>query len=123
MPRDPVKAKAYQKAYYKKYAESKKKRAVLDKINSVRRNQAYVNERKAAPCMDCKNTFPPICMDFDHVVGTKEGDVSVLARKGCSLQKIQDEIDKCQLVCANCHRIRTQERQKRQHEVHKSGVI
>lgn len=55
------------------------------------------------PCMDCDREFPPCAMDFDHVRGDKKKDVSSLT----TIKSITAEIAKCDLVCANCHRIRT----------------
>lgn len=81
------------------------------KAKAVARNQAYVNEIKKLPCTDCGQTFPTVCMDFDHLPQfVKFKGVSVMAATGFSLEKIQEEIDKCELVCANCHRIRSAER-------------
>ena len=34
-------------------------------------------------------------------------DVSALSREGYSLNKLKQEIAKCDVVCANCHRRRT----------------
>lgn len=60
------------------------------------------------PCYDCGGTFPPEAMDFDHVSGIKKFNVS----KGLmhAWDSVREEVDKCQLVCAICHRIRTQKR-------------
>lgn len=72
--------------------------------------QTYVNDLKRAPCVDCGNTFDPICMDFDHRPGEiKKHDVSRLVRSG-SITSIAAEIARCDLVCANCHRMRTHKR-------------
>lgn len=57
------------------------------------------------PCYDCGSMFPPECMDFDHVFGKKLFVIS--AGSGKPWDTIREEIDKCQLVCSNCHRIRT----------------
>lgn len=70
-------------------------------------------ELKAAPCTDCGGRFPAVCMDFDHVRDTKRGNVSVLVTGGYSLESILREIAKCELVCANCHRVRTARRRDR----------
>jgi len=56
------------------------------------------------PCADCGGVFPPECMDFDHVRGTKL--FSIGWRMAGSHLTLQREIEKCDLVCANCHRIR-----------------
>jgi hypothetical protein len=50
-------------------------------------------------------------MEFDHVRGEKLGNVANMARH-CSIAKIDAEIAKCDLVCANCHRERTWSRMK-----------
>lgn len=74
----------------------------------AKRNRDYINLQKQKPCMDCKGTFPPCAMEFDHRDRTKKYDaVGNLASSHWSLEKIQTEIDKCDLVCSNCHRIRT----------------
>lgn len=68
-------------------------------------------ELKSAPCTDCGVSFPPECMDFDHVGDSKTNRVSQLIWNG-NWQAVLDEIAKCELVCSNCHRIRTKNRGK-----------
>jgi len=60
-------------------------------------------------CHDCgSKALPPYCYDFDHRdPASKEWNISELVRKVSSMQRIADEIDKCDVVCSNCHRIRT----------------
>ena len=85
------------------------RKASSDALNVRRR--AWFDSVKDAPCMDCGGTFPPECMDFDHVRGEKKVKaVGDLLR--CSLVVRLTEIAKCDLVCANCHRIRTRKRRK-----------
>jgi hypothetical protein len=67
---------------------------------------------KAKPCVDCGGTFPPVAMHWDHRPGTvKLSDVADLARKHAR-RKVLAEIEKCDLVCANCHAARTDERRR-----------
>lgn len=74
---------------------------------------AYVNAAKAKPCGDCGGVFHHTAMDFDHVdSSTKKYDVSRLAHSRVSIAMISAEIAKCELVCANCHRVRTWSRQR-----------
>lgn len=69
------------------------------------------NEFKTGkPCADCNRIFPPVCMDFDHVRGEKKNGVAEMVGGGGTWEKILKEIEKCDLVCACCHRIRTQNR-------------
>lgn len=67
----------------------------------------YVIEvKKKAVCAGCKIDFPHWILQFDHVRGEKIGDVNVLARTG-DMERLQEEIAKCDVVCANCHAHRT----------------
>jgi len=68
--------------------------------------RALLAELKSGPCTDCGGTFDPVCMDFDHRDGTDK--VADIARMiGYGRQTLLAEIAKCDLVCANRHRIRT----------------
>ena len=69
----------------------------------------FINSQKAKPCADCKITYPPYVMDFDHIKN-KQLNIAECSRKGWSQSRILLEIAKCELVCANCHRIRTHTR-------------
>ena len=66
----------------------------------------YLDGAKNVPCKDCGLRYPPICMDFDHVRGEKKRNVAHFIFTG-SFKSMQDEIAKCEVVCANCHRLRT----------------
>lgn len=75
--------------------------------------RALLAQLKSVPCADCKGTFDPVCMDFDHrEPGTKREAVSKLFKRG--KKAVLAEIAKCDVVCANCHRLRTYRR--RNHE-------
>jgi hypothetical protein len=67
-----------------------------------------VLERSA--CADC-GIRTSVVLDFDHVRGTKTQAVSRLVAAGCAEAGIAEEIAKCEVVCANCHRRRTGSRQ------------
>lgn len=64
--------------------------------------------KTTAGCMDCCYDENPVALDFDHVDGTKVKSVGRMT--SYSYEKIWEEVMKCDVVCANCHRIRTQER-------------
>jgi L-lysine 2,3-aminomutase len=75
------------------------------------RNREAVAKLKNNPCTDCKMTYPSYVMDFDHVnEGDKVMNVAKLISQDYPLRVILEEIDKCELVCSNCHRIRTHTR-------------
>ena len=67
--------------------------------------KAFIISQKSHPCADCGNSFPSICMDFHHIKD-KRFDMSRALAVTSSIKKIQEEIDKCVLLCACCHRIR-----------------
>jgi hypothetical protein len=64
---------------------------------------------KTGPCADCGQTFHPVCMQWDHLPGYEK--IKPVGRMG-SKQRILEEIKKCELVCANCHALRTYYRNK-----------
>lgn len=77
------------------------------------------NYLQSHPCLDCGEENI-VVLDFDHVCGEKIFDISSGVLKGFSIKRIAEEITKCEVVCANCHRIRTHNRRK-QAAVAKSG--
>jgi hypothetical protein len=81
-----------------------------DRAQNLKR-RAFIDELKSAPCTDCGVTFPPECMDFDHIPekGEKVAPVGHLF-SSASQERLEAEIAKCELVCSNCHRIRTKNR-------------
>lgn len=66
--------------------------------------RAALDELKASPCFDCGGSFKPCQMDFDHVEGGKVANIAQLV--GGPTEGLLDEVAKCHLVCANCHRTR-----------------
>lgn len=73
-----------------------------------KRNMAYIKNYLAShPCVDCGED-DVIVLDLDHVSGVKRIEVSCMG--GHSLSTIQEEIDKCEVRCANCHRRITHKR-------------
>ncbi len=60
---------------------------------------------KTRGCADCGET-DPVVLEFDHVGGKVRG-VAQLLCDGASLSRVQAEIERCVVVCACCHRVRT----------------
>lgn len=94
--------------YNLRWYEANKAKHVADvKRNTSRyraRGSALLLLLKRRPCVDCGGSFHPFAMDFDHVRGEKLGDVSTM--RALSVERLMAEVDKCDLVCANCHRLR-----------------
>lgn len=73
---------------------------------SKERRRKLLDSLKNGPCSDCGQTFDPVCMDFDHIPGEiKSSEVS-----GLTIAQLASEAALCELVCANCHRLRTKAR-------------
>lgn len=68
-------------------------------------NVLIVRKAKNIPCTDCGQWYPHYVMDFDHVNGKKSFNVGTFG--AISTERLLAEIAKCDVVCANCHRIRT----------------
>lgn len=106
--KDPLAQKEYQRRHYRmnksSYAASRRA--------TVGRNEERVRRIKEnSPCADCGNHFPYYVMHFDHIGDDKLTNISRLVyHDRASWSKIQDEMDKCELVCANCHAERTYRR-------------
>lgn len=107
----PTKDKAKQAGYAKKHYEANKvqikARARLFTMAQRVLLRSIIADEKRKPCVVCNGTFPTVCMDFDHGKRNKTRAVSDMAHSGVSVERFMKEIAKCEVVCANCHRIRT----------------
>lgn len=77
-----------------------------------RRQRDLTNALKDVPCFDCGGSFPIVCMDFDHRDPAEKSFTVSGKIGGSSLTRLLAEIAKCDVVCSNCHRIRTAKMQK-----------
>ena len=78
---------------------------------SIAKQKAYLAQylrdlKTKSACIDCGINYPYYVMDFDHVRGQKHANVMELVST-LSKKRIDLEIAKCEIVCSNCHRIRT----------------
>lgn len=80
--------------------------AICKKYTDSRRR--IIREAKNKPCMDCNISYPFYVMDLDHVRGIKKTNVALMC--GSNIEVLINEIKKCEVVCANCHRVRTYKR-------------
>lgn len=96
----------------KKHYKDNRDRYYKNNTENKNRIKLLVCELKDKPCMDCGVKYPPYVMDFDHIRGKKSKGISTMTQSNYSIEKILLEIEKCDLVCANCHRERTFKRNK-----------
>lgn len=106
--KDPEKQKQAQHESYLK----KKEQYLLYGRSYKESRREYIRQSKLGkPCVDCGVHYPYYVMDYDHRdPTTKTTNLARMPRH--SLESIQKEIDKCDLVCANCHRTRTHQHRK-----------
>ncbi len=104
----------YQRNWWEKNPE-KRKEYYQKQAHGKNRILHYLIEKyEGTPCMDCDGVFNWCAMDFDHRPG--EVKVSTIAHFGWykaapkSIARVEKEIAKCDLICSNCHRVRTQDR-------------
>lgn len=62
-------------------------------------------EYKGGKCHRCGGTFDPVCIDFHHIDPSAKDTNIANAMLGKTFDDIRAEIDKCVMVCSNCHRI------------------
>lgn len=94
--------------------ESRRKHYRNNKKQYLNRNKErkrvmfeYVRKIKDTPCKDCRGSFPYYVMDLDHRETSEKVDVIGKIILNGSWRKLYEEIKKCDIVCANCHRVRT----------------
>lgn len=72
------------------------------------RKHLIADQAKLGPCMDCGASLPLCAMDLDHRdPSTKRFEISKWSQRFITPAMLRTEIAKCDLVCSNCHRLRT----------------
>jgi hypothetical protein len=72
-----------------------------------KRNRLFIyNYLQNKKCVDCVESRWQV-LDFDHVKPGKISNISDMVHNGFSIKNLQKEIDKCEIRCANCHRMKT----------------
>lgn len=100
-----------QRAASKRHYKANKLKYLERNTNYRQKILAFVREMKESnPCSDCGKFFPYYVMDFDHIgQQPKLFNINYLSNTG-RIGALKKEIVKCEVVCANCHRIRTHKR-------------
>lgn len=100
--------KEYRAKYIREHYQ-KNKQYYLDKAAKRQKEIILlVRRHKEKPCTDCNTEYPYYVMQYDHLgIEDKVINLSMIHNKGWSDAKILAEIAKCEVVCANCHAIRT----------------
>jgi hypothetical protein len=112
--KDPTVRKTKQVGYSKTYYE-KNKKDVIQKINVKKKAHRawFVNYKKQLACINCGFSHAA-ALDFHHVNPCKsDKKVNELVSDGHTKARIQKEIDKCIVLCSNCHRIHHEKERKK----------
>lgn len=76
-----------------------RKKHVYDKKQQI---FSYLCEHECALCGE----DDPLVLEFDHL-HDKRADISKLIQSECTWARLVDELDKCQVLCSNCHKRKT----------------
>lgn len=92
------------------YLKNKDRRRELNARYQKKLQEFYIKAR-SKPCADCKIQYHWVVMEFDHISNDKYMNVSLMKKNGYPIRRLKEEIAKCEIVCSNCHQIRTYVRQ------------
>lgn len=91
------------KQYYQDNKEKHRKETQKRRIYILTQNKEWIRQYKLDyGCKYCDEKEPS-CLVFHHITNNKEKTISRMIGEGYGLKKIQLEISKCIVVCANCH--------------------
>jgi len=92
------------KDWYEKNKDYQKENASRHRTEYQQRGREYVWDYLSThPCIKCGESDPH-ALEFHHTRGNKTIEVSKLIGRGSSLETLKAEIEKCDVLCANCHR-------------------
>lgn len=99
--------RSYNQEHYKRNAKKHHQRRQANQRRYKVRNRKLKDEFLIGQaCVDCGEA-DPIVLEFDHVRGTKQDNISTLIGRAFSWKRILEEVAKCEVRCANCHRRKT----------------
>lgn len=100
----PSKSPEAHRAAVKKHYDNHKDYYAEKNQRAKARKAAYIRSLRCEPCADCGQTKPWYVMQFDHL-HDKKWPISSMSSQ--SWKRIEAELAKCELVCADCHATRT----------------
>lgn len=117
--KDPKKRAAYQKGYHEKWYSSNRG----ERIQQVAKRKRGIREwmrvlKESLSCERCglSGVDNAWALEFHHIdPQSKTSLISTMVASGMSKKKISEEIDKCEIICSNCHR-------KEHYEEHRAAV-
>jgi len=102
--KDKDKRRAYDRQYHANRTDETKARKVRLQRDRKRKTREWLNQYKRALLCQCGENHPA-CLDFHHNDSSrKEMAISNAVQRGWSIARITAELEKCIVLCANCHR-------------------
>lgn len=97
-----------QRPYNVRYYQRNRQREIDRVMTRQRATLEFLRDLRRVPCMDCAGEYFPHQMDFDHRdPGAKEFNLTSSKAMLISRERLLQELAKCDIVCANCHAVRT----------------
>jgi hypothetical protein len=125
--KDKTKKSEHHKAYMRDVWYPKNKKKHINYVNKTKKKiSLYILDYKRnSICFDCRISGKdhPEVLDFDHISKDKEFNISEFRFLTSSINKVKKEIEKCDMVCSNCHRIRTSRRIMDRLKIPKNMII
>ena len=106
MKRIKKKYNAYMREYMRKRRQTVKGKEETRRSDKLRHKKwrTWIEEQKSKPCKQCGGKFPTYVMEFHHRESSKK-EFMIGHGRGRTREAVIKEIAKCDLLCANCHRI------------------
>ena len=98
--------KEYQKKWYKNNAAAHKQKISINRKKSKQENRDYIYNFLSNSCCNTCGEKDILVLEFDHL-HNKKHNISEMISSGISVESLKKEIEKCQVLCANCHRRKT----------------
>ena len=89
-------------------ANDKKRKSISSKsaAKTSKAAKQLAVDYKGGKCQDCEGVFPNCCYDFHHLDPTQKDYHIAPLLNARGFEASKEELDKCVLLCSNCHRIR-----------------
>jgi proline-rich tail region repeat protein len=96
--------------YFRERGDKHREQSSAARKRRQDRARAFLlDDLRAHPCVDCGED-EILVLEFDHHRGEKVAALAHLLHSGAKLARFEDEVQRCEVVCVNCHRRRTARR-------------
>lgn len=98
------------RAYFRARGARHREQAAASRKERRRRAvERLLDVLRSTACADCGED-EILVLEFDHHLGEKEANIANLLAAAARFERLERELARCEVVCANCHRRRTARR-------------